>query len=413
MIFRLVSVCIPILLSACALGPRGHSTEKPVAEFPQPTLRIHLPSPLSKRSLRAYLYKGSAEIAHALSASGDLLVWVDSGTQLILHPGIGQYRVAIWIANPSGKFQGPDSFGAMRTIEVSASTELELLAKDLAPLKAAPIVVSGGDHATCEWLPAGQELGPSEPFLQSDFGLLPIPYDLICWTGASLLTARRIGVKRHIVPNESKIRIKLTQAPLRTFYLDGTTEIGNAWQFGFSATPSLKADAFRPSTYVDKREALQMWHPAAGNDGYYPYVALNTLPETVEVFKGVIVRPMQVAMEGANDGRFSLVRFVAPATGVYWLQTQVEGIHVGPSTTDVHILLADHPLFDAWIEGYGGDPKFHAVVGVSPTARYATLLDLHKGDIVTFALGYGFNRTHFGDTSGITPQLRFIHTSYE
>jgi hypothetical protein len=67
----------------------------------------------------------------------------------------------------------------------------------------------------------------------------------------------------------------------------------------------------------------------------------------------------------------------------------------------VHVLVGATAVFDADIDGYGGDPAFHDVTGSRPTARYESTLTLVAGDVLTFAVGYGPNRTHFNDTTGL------------
>ena len=91
-------------------------------------------------------------------------------------------------------------------------------------------------------------------------------------------------------------------------------------------------------------------------------------------------------MEASNSGQYSLIRFVAPAQGTYQITARFEGIHFGRSSTDVHVLHNATSLFDAEIEGYGGDPAFHAVVGTSPTAAYSGQIDLKANDTVTFCM---------------------------
>ena len=90
-------------------------------------------------------------------------------------------------------------------------------------------------------------------------------------------------------------------------------------------------------------------------------------------------------------GVCSLVRFVAPGEGSYEITAQFEGIHFGLSSTDVHVLHNADSLFDADINGYGGDPAFHEIKGTSPTAAYKGRVRLEAHDIVTFAVGYGKN----------------------
>ena len=62
-------------------------------------------------------------------------------------------------------------------------------------------------------------------------------------------------------------------------------------------------------------------------------------------------------------------------------------------------------MFSAEIEGYGGDPAFHVVTGAHPTANYEGKRALRKGDTVTFAVGYGANKTNYGDTTGLVTRI--------
>ncbi len=82
--------------------------------------------------------------------------------------------------------------------------------------------------------------------------------------------------------------------------------------------------------------------------------------------------------------------------GTYRINAKFEGIHYGLSTTDVHILHNNTALYDADIEGYGGDPAFHKIEGASPNAAYSGD-EAMKANELTFAVGYGKNHTHFGD----------------
>jgi hypothetical protein len=85
---------------------------------------------------------------------------------------------------------------------------------------------------------------------------------------------------------------------------------------------------------------------------------------------------------------------------MYKISAQFEGVHVW-STTDVHVLHNGTSLFDADIDGYGGDPAFRKVQGASPTAAYSSQIEMKASDTVTFAVGYGKNKTNSGDTTGL------------
>jgi hypothetical protein len=187
------------------------------------------------------------------------------------------------------------------------------------------------------------------------------------------------------------------------------------WQYGYSETNSLAPDQFRLDKQSDRVDmqcdstsSIGFWHPAANHGpgpGYYPYVACNTTKQSQVGCKGWAVRAGEIAMEASSTGQYSLVRFTAPAAGTYQVSAQFEGIHYGLSTTDVHVLRNATSLFDANIDGYGGDPAFHKVEGASPTANYSAQVELKANDTVTFAVGYGKNKTNSGDTTGLLARV--------
>ena len=184
--------------------------------------------------------------------------------------------------------------------------------------------------------------------------------------------------------------------------LSFTVNSDGLWQIGYSADSTLSLDQFRLCTFPDTSDIIGMWHPSKDPNGYYPYLAQNR-SEKSELSKtnGWATRPYQIAMEGSNNGQFSLLRFIAPVTGVYKIRAVFEGIHFGLSTTDVHILHNSNSIFSELIEGYGGDPFYHKIEGSHPSATYENSLSLKKNDILTFAVGYGANKNHYSDTTGL------------
>jgi hypothetical protein len=181
------------------------------------------------------------------------------------------------------------------------------------------------------------------------------------------------------------------------------------WEYGYSETNSLDPAQFRVNTYVAKAGPLVFWHPAVADrpgPGYYPYVAYNPSAQSqYGSSNGWSARPGEVAMEASDSGQYSLVRFTAPRAGVYAISARFEGVHFGLSSTDVHVLHNAKSLFDAFIEGYGGDPAFHKVEGASPATSYSGQIEMVARDTVTFACGYGSNKTHFSDTTGLFARL--------
>lgn len=186
----------------------------------------------------------------------------------------------------------------------------------------------------------------------------------------------------------------------------------HVWQYGYSAAHGLEPADFRLDEFKNGKVPIGFWHPASNHGpgpGYYPYVAYNRSKKTeYGSSNGWAARAGQVAMEGSNSGQYSLVRFITPANGTYEVSAHFEGIHFGLSTTDVHVMHNHESLFDADIEGYGGDPAFHRIEGAHPTADYSGTLQLRAHDTIDFAVGYGKNKTHFGDTTGLFAEIKLV-----
>jgi hypothetical protein len=179
------------------------------------------------------------------------------------------------------------------------------------------------------------------------------------------------------------------------------------WRYGYTADSALVAASFQLDTFAVDTLPVGFWHPSGAQDGYYPYVAANRAAVTSTDPTGSwAVRPDEVAMEGSASGQYSVVQFVVPAAGTYELAADFAGVHTRLSTTDVHVLRGETALFDAAIDGYGGDPAFHAVTGASPTASYHATLDLAVGDVLSFAVGVGADGTYANDTTGLMVRLR-------
>ena len=89
----------------------------------------------------------------------------------------------------------------------------------------------------------------------------------------------------------------------------------------------------------------------------------------------------------------------------YGYVTAYSNLETMLSRLDVHVLHNGTSLFDADIDGYGGDPASHAVQGASPKAEYSGQVAMMKDDTITFAIGYGKNKTNSCDTTGLFAQV--------
>jgi hypothetical protein len=182
------------------------------------------------------------------------------------------------------------------------------------------------------------------------------------------------------------------------------------WEYGFSAGSTPAPGQFLLHRLAVERGAIDFWHPGAGNAGgdYYPYAAWNPSRQTrADPTLSWAIRPGEIALEASNDGQYAIVRFVAPRPGRYRIKVRFAGVHFRLSTTDVHVLAGATPVFDGVVEGYGGDPAFHPIEGAAPRAVWSGGVVLDRGDIVTFAVGYGRNRTHFNDTTALRARVRW------
>lgn len=179
------------------------------------------------------------------------------------------------------------------------------------------------------------------------------------------------------------------------------------WRYGYTRGTVLAASDFQPDTFTSSTSPVAFWHPSS--DTYYPYIAANTGTGTVVDPTGSwTVRETEIALEGSPSGQYAVVQFVAPRAGVYEVQADFAGIHFRLPTTDVHVLRAAVVLLDAQIDGYGGDPAFHAREGATPAASYRGTPTLDAGEVLTFAVGFGPNRTNFNDTTGLSLHIRLL-----
>lgn len=190
--------------------------------------------------------------------------------------------------------------------------------------------------------------------------------------------------------------------PLISSQLSFNNNPADHWQIGYSKDNTLILNQFQLSTSADTSNIIGMWHPFSGSAGYYPYIGQNRASTTkAEPTNGWAARAGQIAMEGSNSGQYSLLRFVTPSSGKYKVSAVFEGLHFGLSTTDVHILLNSNPIFSELIDGYGGDSAFHKIEGANPTASFHDILSLNESDVLTFAVGFGANKNHTCDTTGL------------
>ena len=187
-----------------------------------------------------------------------------------------------------------------------------------------------------------------------------------------------------------------------------TANPGGPWSYGYTRATTLAGSELVLDTFVAQAPPGSFWHPGDADAGgaYYPYVAQNT--QSVSAYgssMGWSARAGEVTMEGSAANQYAVARLILPTAGSFALTVHAEGVHFGLSSTDVHVLLNDASLFAANVDGYGGDPSFHAVEGASPSADFTRTLSLAVGDVLLFAIGTGDNHTNIDDTTGLSVHL--------
>jgi hypothetical protein len=186
-----------------------------------------------------------------------------------------------------------------------------------------------------------------------------------------------------------------------------TQDPSGVWRYGSTSGSTLALAAFVLDTAPVTVPPINFWHPSVAN--YYPYVAATpNTTLTTDASDSWALRPGEIAMEASNSGQFSVIQFVVPEDGAYQIQARFEGIHTRLSTTDAHVRRGDTALFDTEIDGYGGDPSFHAITGTNPSATYSDTLTLQANEILSFALGYGSNGTNYNDTTGLMLHIALL-----
>ena len=129
-------------------------------------------------------------------------------------------------------------------------------------------------------------------------------------------------------------------------------------------------------------------------DGTYPfnppYVARNVTTKTI-CYEMYCVPVTYLQFHPSSNDQYSVVRWTAPAQGVYMLEGAFIGLdYGGPTTTDVHVLVnSTVSLFQGEIGSFNQPLSFKEAVA------------LRAGDRVDFAVGFGSDGNYDNDSTGI------------
>jgi hypothetical protein len=160
------------------------------------------------------------------------------------------------------------------------------------------------------------------------------------------------------------------------------------WSYGWSPTLGGLFVAF------DQRAArfgLDYWYESitVGLAPGYPLIAHNPSGSDLSV-PGATVRADQLVLHPGADNQYAVLRWVAPRDMRVELSADFTSVDfIGPTTSDVHVLVDGASIYDALL----GES--------SKSAAFDGSFTVPKGTTVDFAVGYGSNRNYFYDGTGL------------
>ena len=163
------------------------------------------------------------------------------------------------------------------------------------------------------------------------------------------------------------------------------------WEYGYKTSAAGAFTLYNQSGNVDFGNnpfSIPGWTVS----GALPEVAFNpSNTAAIRPLNGTttLLDSHEFLLHPGSNGEFSVIRFLAPASGSYQIAATFEGIDSKPTTTDTHILLNGVSLYDSQISDYKQPQQFS-----SPAVM------LNAGDAVDFSVGFGANGNDFYDSTG-------------
>lgn len=148
------------------------------------------------------------------------------------------------------------------------------------------------------------------------------------------------------------------------FSLTFPQPVNGTWRYGFLPAGPANPDNFNQFDVLDETNAIKVWK----NDvaGVQPQVTWNSLPFQTTVGTGadeLRYAYRQIAQRPGSDGRYSAVRWTAPAAGRYAVAATWKGIRVGGSQAEVQIFHKTTSLHSATLTTQSfGDGLSHTSV---------------------------------------------------
>ena len=160
------------------------------------------------------------------------------------------------------------------------------------------------------------------------------------------------------------------------------------WTFGAAAAPGGSVTPFAELLYP--YPDMMQRDVAAGQ---LPGMFLNTGSTPMTVYTSVDLEPGLLTLHPGPTGQYSVALWTAPTAGLLNMNIQFLGVDITGTTTDVHVLHNSTELHQGPVNGY--------YVGPSWTDAF----QVHAGDTIALAVGYGSNGSYYYDSTGLRATL--------
>jgi hypothetical protein len=172
--------------------------------------------------------------------------------------------------------------------------------------------------------------------------------------------------------------------PAADFSLAGNPN--GPWSYGYSQTPGGPLILHATSGGGD---GLEFWNTDISIG--LPWVVRNSTTTPVNWAGTTVFAPGALSLHPGPNGQMAILRFTVPSTGQYSIDGAFFGQdYVGPTTTDVHVLLNGTSIFDGVVSDFGTSQPFN------------TTLALASGSYLDFVVGFGSNQTYLYDSTGLS-----------
>jgi len=164
------------------------------------------------------------------------------------------------------------------------------------------------------------------------------------------------------------------------------------WSYGYSQT---LGGSLILHTTSGGGSGLDFWNTEISIG--LPWVVRNSSASPVNWSGTTVFAPGALSLHPGPQGEVEVLRFTVPSDGQYQISGEFFGQdYVGPTTTDVHILLNGASIFDDVVSDYAISHPF------------STTLMLGSGSHLDFAVGFGSNQTYLYDSTGLSAAITLV-----